>query len=117
MGEAVDTWYAAQYSIGDDSVQRKLIGVSGESWLGVDRSAWLEERGRPADGKGHEVPEAARMTERSQGPNLSALRIDERARGGQGRFKWLRWLAAGLGVLLLVSAAVLAFWGRRPRWG
>jgi RND family efflux transporter MFP subunit len=60
-----------------------------------------------------EVPEA-RMTERSQGPDLSALRIDEQARGGQGRFRWLRWLAAGLGVALLVSAAVLALRGKTP---
>jgi RND family efflux transporter MFP subunit len=58
-----------------------------------------------------EVPEA-RMTERSEGPDLSALRIDERARGGQGHFKWLRWLAATLGVALLVSAAVFAFRGK-----
>jgi RND family efflux transporter MFP subunit len=58
--------------------------------------------------------EEERLPERSKGPDLSGLRIDDRARGDQGRFKWLRWVAAGLGVLLLAAAAVIALRGRTP---
>lgn len=65
---------------------------------------------REWDGDMPESPD----TEPSKGPDLSALRIDERARGGQGRFKWLRWLAAALGLALLVSGAVLALRGKTP---
>ncbi|HSB69346.1 MAG TPA: efflux RND transporter periplasmic adaptor subunit [Candidatus Methylomirabilis sp.] len=53
-------------------------------------------------------------TEPARGPDLSTLRIDEHARGGQGRFRWLRWVAAGLGVLALASAAVFALKGQTP---
>ncbi|HYL81599.1 MAG TPA: efflux RND transporter periplasmic adaptor subunit, partial [Candidatus Acidoferrum sp.] len=59
------------------------------------------------------MPES-QSTEPSTGPDLSALRIDDRARGGQGGRKWLRWLAAVLGILLLASAAVLALRAHTP---
>ncbi len=59
------------------------------------------------------MPEA-QIPERSRGPDLSALRIDERARRDPGGFKWLRWLAAGLGGLLLVLAGVYALKGKTP---
>lgn len=55
-----------------------------------------------------------RIPEQPKGGDLSALRIDERARGGQGRFKGLRWFAAGLGVVLLVAAVVFTFKGKTP---
>jgi RND family efflux transporter MFP subunit len=55
-----------------------------------------------------------RTPERPKGPDLSGLRIDERARGDHGRFKWLRWLAAGLGALLLAAALLFALRGRTP---
>ncbi len=55
-----------------------------------------------------------RDPERLRGPDLSALRIDERARGDTGRFRWLRWLAAALGALLLVAAMVFALKGKAP---
>jgi RND family efflux transporter MFP subunit len=44
--------------------------------------------------------------ERRKGPDLSALRIDDRARGNHGRVRWLRWFVIGLLGLVLVSAAV-----------
>jgi RND family efflux transporter MFP subunit len=47
------------------------------------------------------------------GPDLSGLRIDERARKSRGP-RWLRWFAAALGILLLISAAVLALRGKKP---
>ncbi len=47
-------------------------------------------------------------------PDLSALRVDERARGDPGRFRWLRWFAAGLGVVLLAAAVVFTLRGRTP---
>jgi len=46
-------------------------------------------------------------------PDLSALRIDEGARK-RGGPKWPRWVAAAIGVLLLVSAAVYAVRGKTP---
>lgn len=55
-----------------------------------------------------------RIPERPKGPDLSALRIDEHARGDQERFKRLRWFAAGLGALLLVAAVVLTLRGKAP---
>ena len=54
------------------------------------------------------------MTEQTKGPDLSALRIDERARRSEGRFKWLRWFAAGFGGVLLVAAAVFTLKGKTP---
>ena len=54
------------------------------------------------------------MTEQSQGPDLSALRIDERARRPEGRFRWLRWFGAGFGGVLLVAAVVFALKGKTP---
>jgi len=46
-------------------------------------------------------------------PDLSALRIQEGARRG-GKSKWLRWFAAAIGLLLIVSGAVFGFKGRKP---
>ena len=54
------------------------------------------------------------MTEQSQGPDLSALRIDERARRPEGRFRWLRWFGAGFGGVLLVAAVVFTLKGKTP---
>ena len=54
------------------------------------------------------------MTEQTKGPDLSALRIDERARRSAGRFKWLTWFAAGFGGVLLVAAAVFTLKGKTP---
>jgi RND family efflux transporter MFP subunit len=53
---------------------------------------------------------------RTTSPDLSALRIDASARqsGGSKGSRWIRWFAAGIGVLLIVSAAVFAFKGRAP---
>jgi RND family efflux transporter MFP subunit len=59
------------------------------------------------------MPDAG-MPERPKGPDLSALRIDEHARRNEGRFKWLRWFAAGFGAVLLVAAAVLTLRGKTP---
>lgn len=47
------------------------------------------------------------------GPDLSALRIDEHSRGTGGS-RWLRWFAAGVGVVLLVVGALFALRGRVP---
>jgi RND family efflux transporter MFP subunit len=47
------------------------------------------------------------------GPDLSALRIQEGARRG-GASNRLRWLAAAIGLLLIVSAAFFAFKERKP---
>lgn len=54
------------------------------------------------------------MTDQTRGPDLSGLRIDERARRSAGRFKWLRWFAAGFGGVLLVAAAVFTLKGKTP---
>jgi RND family efflux transporter MFP subunit len=53
-------------------------------------------------------------TEPLKRPDLSDLRIDERARRGRGGFKWLRWLAAGVGVFLLVGGAMYAVKEKAP---
>jgi RND family efflux transporter MFP subunit len=47
-------------------------------------------------------------------PDLSPLKIDDRARVATGR-RWLRWFWAAVGVLLLVSALVLALQRKTPR--
>jgi RND family efflux transporter MFP subunit len=47
-------------------------------------------------------------------PDLSALRIDEGARKPRSSPKWPRWVAAAIGLLLLVSAAVYAVRGKAP---
>jgi RND family efflux transporter MFP subunit len=47
-------------------------------------------------------------------PDLSALRIDEGARKPRGGPKWPRWVAAAVGLVLLISAAVYAVRGRTP---
>ncbi len=47
------------------------------------------------------------------GPDLSALRIHDEARKGGGP-KWLRWFAAFVGLLILVSGAVFAFKEKSP---
>jgi RND family efflux transporter MFP subunit len=49
----------------------------------------------------------ARITERPRGPDLSGLKIDERARRDPGRRRWPRAFALGLGAVLLISAAVI----------
>lgn len=54
------------------------------------------------------------MPERPAGPDLSTLRIEEHARGSRGGIRWLRWIVAVVGVLLLASAAVLALKGKPP---
>lgn len=55
-----------------------------------------------------------RGPETRERPDLSDLKIDERARGGQGRLRWLRWSAAGIGGLLVVSGALFALKGNSP---
>ncbi len=50
----------------------------------------------------------------STAPDLSALRIDEGSRNQRGSPKWPRWLAAALGLILLISAAVYAIRGKTP---
>ncbi|HKU21673.1 MAG TPA: efflux RND transporter periplasmic adaptor subunit [Terriglobales bacterium] len=50
----------------------------------------------------------------STAPDLSALRIDEGSRRQHRGPKWVRWLAAALGLLFLVSAGVYAVRGRTP---
>lgn len=50
----------------------------------------------------------------STGPDLSPLKIDDRARNSGGGRRWLRWFAAALGVVLLVSALVLAVQRKTP---
>src|SRR5690349_23645735 len=47
-------------------------------------------------------------------PDLSALRIDEGSRNQRGSSKWPRWLAAALGLFLLISAVVYAIRGKTP---
>lgn len=59
------------------------------------------------------MPEA-QVTEKLKGPDLSGLKIDERARRDPGRSRWLRWFAPALGGALLVSAAVFALRGKAP---
>ncbi len=49
----------------------------------------------------------------SQRPDLSALRIEERARGGDGRGPW-RLAAAALAVVAVAAVVLLAARGRRP---
>jgi RND family efflux transporter MFP subunit len=53
----------------------------------------------------------ARITERPRGPDLSGLKIDEHARRDPGRRRGLWMFAVGLGVVLLVGAAVLFIFG------
>jgi cell division protein FtsX len=48
----------------------------------------------------------ARITERPRGPDLSGLKIDERARRDPGRHRGLWVFAVGLGAVFLVCAAV-----------
>jgi RND family efflux transporter MFP subunit len=55
-----------------------------------------------------QIPEGSRV------PDLSALRIDERTRRNDGRFKWLRWFGAGFGGVLLVAAVVFTLRGKTP---
>jgi RND family efflux transporter MFP subunit len=53
----------------------------------------------------------AQITERPRGPDLSGLKIDERARRDPGRHRWPRAFAIGLGVVLLVSVPVMFIFG------
>ena len=50
----------------------------------------------------------------STAPDLSALRIDEGSRSQHRGPQWPRWVAAALGLLLLVSAGVYAIRGKTP---
>src|SRR5579864_1138706 len=50
----------------------------------------------------------------STAPDLSALRIDEGSRSQHRGPQWPRWVAAALGLLLLVSAGVYAVRGKTP---
>jgi hypothetical protein len=79
------------------------VRVTARLDCGPERVCWMEG----------DMPEE-RTPERPKGPDLSGLRIDEGARGDHERFKWLRWLAAGLGALLLAAALVFALRGRTP---
>ena len=47
-------------------------------------------------------------------PDLTPLKIDERARASTGGRKWLRWFWAALGAVLLVFALVLAMQRKPP---
>ena len=47
-------------------------------------------------------------------PDLSPLKIDDRARGSGGRRKFLPWFAAVLGAVLLVSALVIVLQRQTP---
>jgi RND family efflux transporter MFP subunit len=53
----------------------------------------------------------ARITERSRGPDLSGLKIDEHARRDPGRRRGLWVFAVGLGAALLVCAAAIFIFG------
>jgi RND family efflux transporter MFP subunit len=53
----------------------------------------------------------ARVTERPRGPDLSGLKIDERARRDPGRRRGLWVFAVGLGAVLLACAAVILIFG------
>src|SRR5687767_1651610 len=55
----------------------------------------------------------ARITERPRGPDLSGLKIDERARRDPGHRRWPRAFAVGLGAILLVAAAVVFVLGEK----
>ncbi len=48
------------------------------------------------------------------GPDLSSLKIDDRARPGSGAGKFFRIFAATLGGLVILGGAVMAFRGRSP---
>lgn len=50
----------------------------------------------------------------SAAPDLSALKIDEHVRVSGGGFKWLRWFAAALGVVFLISAVAFVLRGQTP---
>lgn len=69
-------------------------------------AAWL----RPVEPVTPEAP----ITDRPSEPDLSALRIDERARRDPARFKGLRRLGFVLGLLLLIAAAAYLLRGRSP---
>jgi RND family efflux transporter MFP subunit len=50
----------------------------------------------------------------STGPDLSPLRIDDHARAGRGGRKYLAWFAAAVGVIVIVSGAVIALQSKSP---
>ncbi len=47
-------------------------------------------------------------------PDLSGLKIDERSRSGRGGPRWLRWFAAAIGVLVLLTGLGLTLKGKTP---
>ena len=47
-------------------------------------------------------------------PDLSPLRIDDRARNSGGGRRWLRWFAAALGAVVLVAALVIVLQRQAP---
>jgi RND family efflux transporter MFP subunit len=55
-----------------------------------------------------------RTTDGPHGPDLSGLKIDERAPGGRRGFTWRRLVVAGLGSALLVAAGLFALQERTP---
>jgi HlyD family secretion protein len=50
----------------------------------------------------------------ADGPDLSGLKIDERARSNNGSARWLRWFAAAVGVLVLLTGLGLTLRGKAP---
>jgi hypothetical protein len=53
------------------------------------------------------------MAVRPPEPDLSALKIDEHARSRRGS-RWLRWVAAAVGVCFLVFALGFVLIGKAP---
>ena len=47
-------------------------------------------------------------------PDLSPLKIDDRARASGGGRRWLRWFAALIGAIVLVAGAVIALQSKAP---
>jgi RND family efflux transporter MFP subunit len=47
-------------------------------------------------------------------PDLSGLKIDERARSNSGGVRWLRWFAAAVGALVLLTGLGLTLRGKAP---
>ncbi len=89
IGIAKGTFFRVPYISGRNATQ-----VIASEWYGDMPESW--------------------ETEPRKRPDLSDLRIDERARRRPGGFKWVRWLAAGVGVFLLVGGAMYAVIEKAP---